>query len=107
MKYSFSDFLTAKSELINYGEKDPTTCVNYVSKKYVKLPLLQEGNEQQVPIKPKDLIKVLWGFDENGNVTECKTITINNVQYNTNKTVEKIKGWLATNTILTKDNWFI
>lgn len=107
MKYSFSDFLIAKNELINCGEKAPTTCVSYVSKKYVKLPLLQEGAEQQVPIKPKDLIKVLWEFDENGNVTNCKTITINEIVYSTTKSAERIKGWLATNTILTKDNWFI
>lgn len=107
MKYSFSDFLIAKKELINCGEKTPTTSVSYVSKKYVKIPLLHEGSEQQIPIKPKDLIKVLWEFDENGNVTNCKTITINLVEYCTNKTPEQIKGWLATNTILTKDNWFI
>lgn len=107
MKFTFTDFLNAKNHLMQQTLSNPTTKVTYVVKKYVKIPLLKEGTEHVVGLKPKDVIEIVWEFDESGRPIGCTSFIVESCVYNTNKPPSKIKGWLSTNTILDKDNWFV
>ena len=107
MKKTFKDFLNARHQLTERCSINPLVDVQYKVRKYTKIMLQRVGVNESVNVKPKDVIKIEWICDTNGNVTDIKNITINNQIYETDKSIENIKKWLGTNTLLDDTNWFV
>lgn len=103
MKKTFKDFIAAREQLTNQCANEPHMKISYVSNKYTKIASLDET----INIKPKDVIIVEWIFDHTGNVTGISQVCVNDTNININKSISSLKKWLGTNTILTKDNWFV
>ena len=61
----FSEYLDSKELLRHAGENLPKVKIMYESRKYCKIPLLDELNSEDkkyISLKPKDKLEILWGY---------------------------------------------
>ncbi len=107
MKKSFLDFLAARDILVGQTTKNPTSSIKYKINKYTKFPTINENIEKLICVKPKEIIEVLWEFDENGNVVDISQITINENIYVYPNDIKSLRKWLNTNTLIDSNNWFV
>lgn len=64
MNFSFKEYYEHKAALREASKENPRETAEYVVLKYCKVPLLNEDGEREyVPLKPKDVIEILWEYE--------------------------------------------
>lgn len=99
-KITFKEYYESKEQLLKASNNLPKIINEYIIKKYCKIPVLtQENKKDYVPLKPKDVIKILWEFQDVKN-PQVKHITINETTYLPCWNNEKIKNWIDSTTLV-------
>lgn len=67
MKLSFKEYYKSKELLKRAGVENVRTHIEYSVTKYCKIPVLEsyESDKQYYPLKPKDIVRILWEYEEN------------------------------------------
>ncbi len=98
-KITFKEYYESKEQLLKASNNYPTTIIEYVVKKYCKLPILDENSvKNYISLKVKDTIKILWEFRDM-NSPQPKTIEFENTKYSPSWNDDKIKDWISSTTL--------
>lgn len=102
---SFGQYMASKQQLRDAANSTPHEVVEYTIKRYCKLIVGSDKSEkQQIPLKPKNKIKVEWLYLDVNNPRPMKIMFegIECLEEDTYKTYwksEKLKQWLNKNAI--------
>lgn len=108
MSFGLQEYLASKEQLTQAVKQQPNIVVDYEVVKYTKLPTGQSKDVcEYVILKPKDVVKIEWLFDSQGETATVVSYMINDVVYHNFNNSERVIKWLHTNTKLDDTNWFI
>jgi predicted transcriptional regulator len=98
-KLSFKEYYESKESLLLANANLPKVVNEYVVKKYCKLPVLDENNKKDyISLKPKDLVQVLWEFNDIKN-PQAKKIMVESSTYSPCWSNDKLKKWIEQTTL--------
>lgn len=100
---SFIDLLAARSELMAAYLSNPTTSTTYKVTKYVKIPMMSDGNKVIVPLRPNDVVETRTIVREGKTVvTKMRFVCSHNMDIMDDKMTpvwneDKIGRWVEAN----------
>lgn len=102
-RYTLHELLEAKSSLYRAYVANPTTSETYQMTKYVKIPVLEDGDETVVSLRPNDVVEVIsLPRDGINTIIKMRFVCSHNLEITDTKFVprwkqEKLIKWLAAN----------
>jgi hypothetical protein len=97
-KLTFKEYYESKEKLLQASKNLPRVVIEYVVKKYCKLPVIAESDKDYISLKPKDIVKILWEFNDLKN-PQAQKIMFENTAYLPSWGNEKIKKWIEQTTL--------
>lgn len=99
---SFKDYIDSKNKLKEALGNIPVTKNSYEVIKYLKIPIIENGEKIYLSLKPSDKLFVVWEYHDTTNMSPTPaSILVNNEQYiKPSWSNAKIKKWFESNTDL-------
>lgn len=90
MKLTFKQYYDSKEILKRAGVENVRTFIEYSVTKYCKIPVLEsyDSDKQYYSLKPKDIVQVLWEFEDQVPILKKMLIVNEN-----NEELEYIPCW--------------
>jgi hypothetical protein len=97
-KLSFKEYYESKQQLLKASANLPQVTVEYVVKKYCKIPIQVEGDgKDYVALKPKDVVRILWEFPNPKSASpSAKNMLINEQPYLPSWSSDKLNRWVSS-----------
>lgn len=101
--FTVAELLEAKSSLYRAYVSNPTTSLTYQMTKYVKIPVLQDGTETMISLRPNDVVEAIsLPRDGINTIIKMRFVCSHNLDIADEKFVpkwkqEKLIKWLAAN----------
>ena len=100
-KLSFKEYYESKTQLLKASENIPKVINEYLVKKYCKIPVIINEEKEFISLKPKDVIKILWEFNQ--GVPTAKNIIIESddcteTYYKPQWSDNKLQNWITLTT---------
>lgn len=98
-KLTFKEYYESKEKLLQASKNCPKIITEYIVKKYCRIPILDgKNNKDYISLKPKDVLNILWEFNDIKNPC-VKNIKFENKNYLPYWNNAKIQMWIETTTL--------
>lgn len=97
-KLSFREYYESKEQLLQASKSLPSIVHEYAVRKYCKLPVIAENDKTYVSLKPKEIIKILWEFQDIKN-PQIKSVFIGDKKFLPSWSNDKFKKWITSMTV--------
>lgn len=93
---SLKNFLSSKEALMRAADRPPVRTREYVINRYVKLPVIENDKRIDKALKPKNVIKIKWLYENAENPIALR-IELNGQPIKSNFSGKKLHDWLDRN----------
>lgn len=95
---TFSQYVSAKKQLIEHLSSERLITESYDVKKYIKLPLIdKDGVDLNFSCRPGTTIVIEWAYQEPNIYPEIRRMSVNESEYTYSNAPARLIRWLNSN----------